>query len=293
MNLGKIFEFFGKAFLIGAALTSFGSAIYLCYVDKVAGATLCAALFGANLLFYYFPQLESFKAIGVEAKLRQRLDEAAEILQNIKALAAVSAQQTYYQLGWGNRMASASERTKSGMAEETNKVLEKLGFTNAERKKLQDPYIRFISVDIYYIISHIVGYLLREKSAEARTEAQSIFGSNVVDQSSPKYGRYVELNDYLSKIDSSHMRLEDKLEDPSILNLRELLEDDIPYDILTEREAQIIRKISNEASTIFEACKDGGRLTLEAERFTSRVEGVDSSQAIYEKYFGKKMSFNI
>jgi len=56
-------------------LTSIGLAI----ADKVAAGTLAAGLFVVCALLHYLPQMESFKAYGIEAKMRVR-ERAEDVL---------------------------------------------------------------------------------------------------------------------------------------------------------------------------------------------------------------------
>ena len=84
-QLGKLIEITerlaGPA-LIAAAAVCLLVSVALAIADKVAAGTLTAGLFVMLVLFRYLPQMESLKAFGIEAKWRERLREADEILQN-------------------------------------------------------------------------------------------------------------------------------------------------------------------------------------------------------------------
>ena len=61
---------------------SFSIAVGLALIDHVAAGSLVAGLFVIVALFHYLPQMESFKAYGVEAKWREKISEADEICEN-------------------------------------------------------------------------------------------------------------------------------------------------------------------------------------------------------------------
>jgi hypothetical protein len=57
---------------------------------EIASAGLLAAIFLLCTLVVYIPQLEVLKAFGVEARLRQTMNEAVATLENLKRLSALS-----------------------------------------------------------------------------------------------------------------------------------------------------------------------------------------------------------
>jgi hypothetical protein len=83
-----------SAFLIGALLC-FVLTVSLALINHVAAATLMAGLFVVLVLFNYLPEMEYFKAYGVEAKMRQKLNEAEAIIKKLKAAAIVSGKLGY------------------------------------------------------------------------------------------------------------------------------------------------------------------------------------------------------
>jgi hypothetical protein len=61
--------------LVGAAAICLIISILLAIFDRVAAGTLTAGLFVVCVLFHYLPQMESFKAFGIEAKWRVKESE--------------------------------------------------------------------------------------------------------------------------------------------------------------------------------------------------------------------------
>lgn len=100
----------GRVLCLVAAAVCLIASLYLALTDKVAAGTLVAGLFVVLVLFYYLPQLESFKAYGIEAKLRERVHEAEAILGKLRGTAFAQARLTYHTLGWGSRMGDPGAR---------------------------------------------------------------------------------------------------------------------------------------------------------------------------------------
>jgi hypothetical protein len=68
-----------------------------------AAATLMGTLFVVLILMTFLPEMETFKAFGVEMKLRARLTEAEDLLKKLRALTVLNANTAYHLLTYGNR----------------------------------------------------------------------------------------------------------------------------------------------------------------------------------------------
>src|SRR3954451_6149816 len=101
MQFDTVWNWLRQAVVIAAAVVLLTLAVKLALNDKVAAGTLVAGLFVVVVLVYLLPQLESFKAFGVEAKLRERLSEAEDIVRKLRQSTLASAKLTYMMLGWG------------------------------------------------------------------------------------------------------------------------------------------------------------------------------------------------
>jgi hypothetical protein len=64
--------------IFGAAAICLLTSVALAIADRVAAGTLTAGLFVVCVLFHYLPQMESFKAFGIEAKWREYAKERLE-----------------------------------------------------------------------------------------------------------------------------------------------------------------------------------------------------------------------
>ncbi len=151
----SIFEWSKWAISLIAAGICFVLTIYLTLLDRVPAATLMAGLFVVLVLFHYLPQMESFKAFSVEAKMRARLSEAEDILAKIKEAAKVSAILAYHTLGWGSRMGHPI-REKQAVADNVDKLARTVGIDQAELDALKREYISFIIWDLYRVFRQAI-----------------------------------------------------------------------------------------------------------------------------------------
>src|SRR5947209_3882996 len=101
--------------LISTAAILLLIAVALALADRVAAGSLVAALFVVLALFHFLPEMESFKAFGIQAKWRARLREADEILDKLRRSALTSGQLAYHMLGWGSRMGGKRSKMKQAL----------------------------------------------------------------------------------------------------------------------------------------------------------------------------------
>src|SRR5882724_11742683 len=148
MQLPTFWNWLRQAAVIGAAIVLLFVAAGMALNDKVAGGTLVATLFIAVVLIHILPQLESFKAFGVEAKLRQRLNEADELLRKLRQSTLASAKLTYMTIGWGSRIGGPSQKEKQAISDEVEAVLADLGVDLSVIKGLKNDYLFFAEFDL-------------------------------------------------------------------------------------------------------------------------------------------------
>lgn len=144
------------------SLFCFGLAVLLTVADKIPGATLMASMFVVLMLMHYLPQMEYFKAYGIEAKMRQKLDEADEILKKLKASAVVSGKLAYHVFGWGSRM-SHPVRQKQTVADDVDELLKGAGVSEEQLAKIKWQYLRFILYDLDYALNSAIDVALAKQ----------------------------------------------------------------------------------------------------------------------------------
>jgi hypothetical protein len=132
-------------------------AVGLALMDRVAAGSLVAALFVVLALFHFLPQMESFKAFGVEAKWRARLREADEILDKLRRSAMASAQFCYFMAGSGSRAGPPGHsKMKQGFLDQIDAVLKELDFDRDKLAALKHDYLFWMKNDIFRAFDEIV-----------------------------------------------------------------------------------------------------------------------------------------
>ncbi|TXN27394.1 hypothetical protein [Methylobacterium sp. WL19] len=196
----SLLETGSKRPLIIASSIAFFAAIGLAIADKTSSASLCAAVFIVATLLHYFPQLESFKAIGVEAKLRLRLAEADEIMEKIKKLALVSGTQMYTELAYTGRLVDQRFSEAKTIADEMGEVLEELGFSSEVLRSAKKPYVDMIGVDLFALVSDVMQELVALKRASYILEVSKLDELTAYEPDHPQHKTYVEMNERSTSI---------------------------------------------------------------------------------------------
>ena len=138
------------------AMISLLCAVYEAMNQRIWTSGALTTIFVAAFLLFYFPQLETFKAAGIEVRLRQTLDRAEEIIERLKKLAEANAKVTYMTLAWGNRFGSPSAVDKQELLDEADAQLRALNVDEAERKQIAKPLVALVGVDLYTIYSQVM-----------------------------------------------------------------------------------------------------------------------------------------
>lgn len=267
--------------LPAAAAISFSAATWLALTDKTSSATLMAGVFAVSVLFHYFPQLESFKAFTVEAKLRETVDRAEEILGKIRRAAVSSAENTFHQLGWGNRMGSPGWAYKSQMADNTVSLLKDLGVDSKEIKRLTEPYIQLVALDLYFIVQAVVNIRLQVR--RHNIEAQLAALPQTIQRDDPEVQRL------LSQRDRAVPRPEGSpLEELPQKGLETLMRDLFDEDVFEEREREQLKSLIQEITSIFDEVKRTGALTERAVVFLDQYDPWEGRKRKYEELFGER-----
>jgi hypothetical protein len=150
MNRAK--EVFGY-FLTAIAAATAVLAIYEVLKGDLQASGVLAGLFVASALLTYLPQMESFKAFGVEAKLQiqQNLDRAEDILRRVCELSIANAKVSYFDIATGGRWNSHDFREKQKAFDLIDEQLRSIGVGEKERQEIARPDINFIGYDLYLL----------------------------------------------------------------------------------------------------------------------------------------------
>ncbi len=143
-------------FVAALAMFALLCAVYQAMNGKNGSALTLGSIFLVCAFIVFIPQLEVLKAWGVEAKLRQSLDRAEEIIGRLRRLSEISAKAIYTTMAWENRMGSPSAKTKQQILDDVDKQLASLDVTAEERAEIVRPYIQFIELDYFNIFTRVI-----------------------------------------------------------------------------------------------------------------------------------------
>jgi hypothetical protein len=239
-----------KAYLlpIGAAVLLV-IAVVLALIDKVAAGSLVAALFIVLALFHFLPQMESFKAFGIEAKWRERLREAEDILDKLRRSAMASAELGYYMLGWGSRMGGKHSKMRQSVADQIDSVLNELSVDRDKLAALKRGYLFLASFDLFQVFDAIVDWNIRTNRLERRPGI-----------------------DLLEELPRTHFR--------------GLCHSRIPKADLPKEDAAILARFADRVADILESCRAAGRVTDEAAELIDSY-GETDRLAVYRGLFDR------
>lgn len=234
-----------------AALLTFALSIYLLFKEQNVSATIASGLFLVCATLGYLPQLESIKAFSIDIKLRRSLDRADELIQRTKELSLLNARLAYSSLAWQNRMGGIPNREKQKILDEVNANLIEAGVGKEELKKISEPQIYLIGVDIYRCVFNIANKFLQSKLHQASMSNEPEKVSKIQKLSSEwsaNFGnRSVSIETVVSTID-----------------------DCVPAFALDEESRVKFNSFCKEAVRVFKSCQDRGGYTEEAIEFIER-----------------------
>src|SRR6266436_2921981 len=225
-------------------------AVILALFDRVAAGTLVAALFVVVTLFDFLPQMESFAAFGIKAQWHKKLDEAEEILEQLKQSTIASAQLGYYLLGWGSRMGGRTTRKKRDVADQIDKAVTSLGIDPDTLATFKRDYLFFARYDLFDRFDAIASLNIRANKLSPK----------------PTINLLEELPD---------------------VDFRSLCHGRIPKADLPPQDAAILGKFADRVADIEEECHRTGRVTDEAIKLIDAYRSEDKP-VLYRELFGRE-----
>jgi hypothetical protein len=265
------------AVLAGAALLLV-LAIVLALLDRVAAATLMAGLFVVLALFHYLPQMESFKAYGIEAKWRAKLGEADELLRKLRQSTLASAMLTYNMIGWGSRLGGIDIRTKQKLADEAEAALADLNVDSVKISELKRDYLLFVAYDLFQGFDTIVGMNI-SATAERMTKRINELGNN------PELPDVRELGEKQRVLRQARPSL-DLVRDLQKVDIRQYAQARIPTSGLDQKDESILRRLADDVADTVELIRRTGRVEEQAIQLLERLR-IDNHKSFYFELFGK------
>jgi hypothetical protein len=265
--------------VVGAfAIFSLILAVYQSMQKELASAGLLAAIFLVCTLIVFIPQLEVLKAWGIEARLKQTVNEAVATLDSLKRLSATSAKSTYLTAAWTNRMDGPTAKEKQAVLDEVNKQLADLNISEQERRDIVRPYVEMIGYDLYIIYTRVFdryltwkgGELLRQYSATHSPEAKKA------------------LEDFREKPGNWRSRAfgSDVWDGLNSAKLATRLEEATPNTWLEPNEINAAGALRNDVIRLFKDCETKGGYTTEAADFYDKYHDTAGHDLKLKEMFG-------
>lgn len=283
-----LWNWLSKSCLAIGGGVAFAASLGLAVSDNLQSATLCAGLFIMATLFHYIPQLESFKAFNIEAKLDRKINEAERLLDKIKSSSIASAENTFFSLGWGNRMASPSWETKFQVAERTIASLSSVGLTRQDYDKLLDPMLRFATWDCYTHFTTLLAMRIAHLSQEMNAKLTNLQFYNHQEMTPEIAAEREHLRRRLGELGSYHQRQHWKLDDASPLLLRPTLTTALIEARLDDESQSQAQTYLAKLCHCVEMLNERRDFNLETARLLDRAEDPKQRESAYEEVFGTR-----
>ncbi|MGE3871373.1 MAG: hypothetical protein AB7F74_00305 [Parvibaculaceae bacterium] len=250
------------------SIGSFLLALYLAYQEKVAAAGVCIAAAILPVLFNQLPFVEYLKVLGLEAKLRERVNEADAIIAKLKRIASVSAEQLFTQAALVGRWGGEALSSKQERAAQLTSLLQGLEIAPDEITATKTIFLRAIAHDLAHIFFSVIRNLMGAKKRALERERDSLFGKNPVDMRDPKGARWNELLAEERRIDTQVIWPKDVFGSADVDDLKAFCVTFIDRaDVLMDDERSTLVAIANELDSLFRACREAGNYTPEAIRY--------------------------
>lgn len=264
-------------FMAAMAVFTLLAAAYQAFNNSTKSAAVLGGLCALAVAALYFPQLELFKAFGVEARLRSTLDRAEEIIARLKELAMINAKVTYLTMAWENRLGSPTAKDKQALLDEVDQQLVAFNVTEEERREIKKPLVQMIGLDLNNIYSQVMEQFVNwkrndltrransEQSEEAR-EALQKFTTEEAKWRTSTQGQtpFKELANY-------------DLEKYLIINT--------PAAMMDEQQNAIAERFRAEVLQLYNACREkGGFVPAAAEFYDSYLRRTDADRKMQELF---------
>jgi hypothetical protein len=266
-------------FVAAMAMFAFLGAVYQAFHNEKGSAVALGTLFMIGALIVFLPQVEFIKTLGVEAKLRQTVNEATAIIEKLKRLSAISAKSTYMQMAWANRLDGPTAKTKQAVLDEIDSQLSDLQVSRGDRREITRPFVRGIGFDFYMLFTGTIRQYAALKNKALVARASNNYNPENTDAVMLHSDRITAWSKRIEN-ENTFQRLETyKLEDE--------VENYIPKpgEWFDENEIKIAEQFRDEIIKLYNACDERGGFTPEAAEYYDRYSEHNETKA--RELFGR------
>lgn len=270
------------ALILGAAICFFAT-LDLAFNDKASSATVTAFMGLGCAALFFLPIFESFEAFGLSAKLKTQVTEAETLLKNIRTSAIVASRLSYVQVAWMNRMAVPSTAEKRKLLADAEENLRQLNVEDHLVAEIREPFLRFISADLYSDFKS----LLSRRSSEAKSELD-----RVIREEFPN-GPTVDMRERFDELQRQRLAISDINDDfyqlirsAPFWNIQSKMTELIANSGLSVEDRGSLQRTANWIAGLSDDCWEVGTSTREVELFLERYGDMDGAALLYEQTFG-------
>lgn len=263
-----------------SACLSLGFTLYFAWIDRVAAGTLTAGFFVVLVLMRFLPEAEIFKAYGIEIKLRERLNRADQILDQMRKAALLSGKLTYHTLGWQARMANPVSE-KQALADEADKFLREAGITPEELAAIKKGYMKFMLYDLHEKYAAVCRLIVSSGSRATIKKIQQLT-NNPAGEASPGVKEAREHHEKILAWQKN--RPEIKWEEYDFA--ASCADATPPLDLLDAKDHEAMKAFTERFRRIADECVATGRVTDEAAKI---MESDYSGKKLGMEAFGRNL----
>ncbi len=238
------------------------------YLDRAAVGGIAATVALAMIILIKLPIVESFEMLTLKVKLRHQVDEAGDLIRQIRSTASVTSKLLYLQLGFMNRMGSVSWSQKRQLLAEIDQMLGNLEVPRSEIDEWKRPFMNLIMRDLLAILWGAIRHLKQRhlNVAQSALEAYKIANSPIM-AGDPEYAR---LCSELQRFHQPAMEIGDVLQGPALRDLSTLTEGWIAQDIFAPAELFALETMRSEIIEYGNECWGAGSITTATESYLDR-----------------------
>ena len=262
-------------FFASMAMVSLLCAIYQAFNDHKGSAVTLGALFLASAIMFDPSRIVSISAWGVTAQLQTTLENAKDVVERLKKLAEANAAVTYMTLAWSGRMGTPTAAEKQRLFDEADAQLLALKVDDEQRRKIAEPLVALIGVDLYFAYSRIMDRLVFWVSAAE----QRSFAADRTPASIVQHQKFSDAVANWRQINAGKSPYRDR----ENYDLDTYLQRDIPAAILTDTQRSTALTLSKTVLSLYTGCKKKGGYTPEAADFLDKQSGEDQTGAADRK----------
>ncbi len=142
------------------------AAIYLAFIDSKGAALSMGGLFAAMAIISQLQNFKSFKAFTVEAEMRDTINEAQDLIKQLRELSILVAKAGYGSTGISMLASGGLQTSELTLTKDFDNLLSKLKLSKAELADARKPLMRVAALKIVGAVSNVSSALINLKATD-------------------------------------------------------------------------------------------------------------------------------